>query len=185
SDITRFRDREGKELARSTANLSLKILRVCFGEAVRQGLLTINPAVRVKLLKSSKESKRRPFTLSEIKRVLKACGDDQQWRSLVLLGLYLGQRLGDLQKLTWRAANLESDEIAFTARKTDRRVVLPLVQPLSDYLASLPMPVPSQCCPMIYWSKIIRVPRARPRCDPTIRLISVAPRACAWNGLRR
>src|SRR6516225_3786709 len=74
SDITRFRDREGKELARSTANLSLKILRVCFGEAVRQGLLTINPAVRVKLLKSSKESKRRPFTLSEIKRVLKACG---------------------------------------------------------------------------------------------------------------
>jgi integrase len=33
--------------------------------------------------------------------------------------------------------NLESGEIAFTARKTGRRIVLPLVQPVSDFLASL------------------------------------------------
>ena len=56
----------------------------------------------------------------------------------MLFGLYLGQRLGDLAKLTWRAVNLEQGEIAFTARKTGRRIVLPLVQPLADYLASLP-----------------------------------------------
>jgi len=138
SDIARFRDREAKDRARATANLNVKVLRVCLGEAVRQGLLTVNPAVRVKLLKSSQESKRRAFTLSEIKRILRACGDDAEWRGLVLFGLYLGQRLGDLAKLTWRAVNLESSEIAFTARKTGRRIVLPLVQPLSDYLASLP-----------------------------------------------
>src|SRR5947208_10360877 len=130
SDIARFRDRETKELARATANLSLKVLRVCLGEAVRQGLLTINPAVRVKLLKSSKESKRRPFSVSEIKRILKACGNDAEWRGLILFGLYLGRRLGDLAKLTWRAVNLESGEIAFTTRKTGRRIVLPLMQPL-------------------------------------------------------
>jgi integrase len=138
SDISRFRDREAKERSRATVNLSLRVLRVCLGEAVRQGLLTTNPALRVKLLKSSKESKRRPFTLSEIKRILKACGDNQEWRGLVLFGLYLGQRLGDLAKLTWRAVNFETGEIAFTARKTGRRIVLPLVSPLSDYLASLP-----------------------------------------------
>jgi integrase len=138
NDISRFRDREAKERASATANLSLKVLRVCFGEAVRQGLLTINPAVRVKLLKSSKETTRRAFSLSEIKRILKACGDDVEWRGLVLFGLYLGQRLGDLAKLTWRAVNFDSGEIAFTAKKTGRRIVLPLMQPLSDYLASLP-----------------------------------------------
>jgi integrase len=138
SDIARFRDHEAKERARATANLSLKVLRVCFGEALRQGLLTINPAVRVPILKTSKESKRRPFTLAEIKRILKACGEDTEWRGLVLFGLYLGQRLGDLARLTWRAVNLENSEIAFTARKTGRRIVLPLVQPLADYLASLP-----------------------------------------------
>jgi integrase len=137
-DITHFRDREAKELSRSTANLSLKVLRVCFGEAVRQGLLTVNPAVRVKLLKGVAESKRRAFTLSEIKRILRACGDDVEWRGLVLFGLYLGQRLGDLARLTWRAVKLDTGEIAFTAKKTGRRIVLPLVQPLSDYLSALP-----------------------------------------------
>src|SRR5260370_27638526 len=75
-DITRFRDREAKELSRATANLSLKVLRVCFGEAVRQGLLAVNPAVRVAVLKSRDKSVRRAFSLSEIKRILKACTDD-------------------------------------------------------------------------------------------------------------
>jgi integrase len=138
SDIARFRDHEAKERSRATVNLSLVVLRVCFGEAVRQNLLTINPGTRVKLLKLRDKSARRAFTLAEIKRILKACGDDAEWRGLVLFGLYLGQRLGDLAKLTWRAVNLESNEIAFTARKTGRRIVLPLVQPLADYLASLP-----------------------------------------------
>src|SRR5262245_10007744 len=137
-DVARFRDREAKERARATANLSLKVLRVCFGEAEKQDLLTVNPAKRVKLLKSSKESKRRGFTLEEIKRVLKACGDNVEWRGLVLFCLYLGQRLGDLAKLTWRAVDLDSGEIAFTTRKTGRRIVLPLVQPLIDYLSEIP-----------------------------------------------
>jgi integrase len=138
SDIARFRDHEAKELSRSTANLSVKVLRVCLGEAVRQGLLTHNQAVRVKFLKSTAESKRRAFTLDEIKRILKACGNDTEWHGLVLFGLYLGQRLGDLAKLTWRAVDLTSGEIAFTAHKTGRRIVLPLVQPLVDYLSALP-----------------------------------------------
>ena len=138
NDIARFRDRETKALSRATANLSLKVLRVCFGEAVRRGLVAVNPAVRVPVLKTRDKSARRAFSLSEIKRILKACGDDAEWRGLVLFGLYLGQRLGDLAKLTWRAVNFETGEIAFTTRKTGRRIVLPLVQPLSDYLASLP-----------------------------------------------
>ena len=58
---------------RSTANLGVKVLRICLGEAVRQELLAVNPAVRVKLLKSTAESKRRAFTLDEIKRILRAC----------------------------------------------------------------------------------------------------------------
>jgi integrase len=139
-DVSRFRDREVKERAPATANLGVKVLRVCFGEALQQGLLTSNPAKRVKILRSTKESKRRDFTLPEIRRILKACGDNQEWRGLVLLGLYTGQRLGDLSRLTWRAINLEREEIAFTAQKTGRRINLPLVQPLLDYLTSIPAP---------------------------------------------
>jgi integrase len=139
ADISRFRDQEAKLLSRATANLSLKVLRVCFGEAVKQSVIDVNPAVRVSVLRSKDKSARRAFTLSEIKRILKACSDDIEWRGLILFGLYLGQRLGDLAKLTWRAVNLEAGEIAFSARKTGRRVVLPLPQPLLDHLGSLPV----------------------------------------------
>ena len=98
----------------------------------------MNPAARVKPLKSRGESKRRAFTLAEIKRILKACGDNVEWRGLILFGLYLGQRLGDLSKLTWRAINFETGEVALSTRKTGRRIVLPVVQPLADYLSTLP-----------------------------------------------
>src|SRR4030095_1098601 len=99
TDIARFRDRQANELSRSTANLGVRVLRVCFGEALKQGLLAVNPAVRVPVLKLRDKSARRAFTPDEIKRILKACGDDAEWRGLVLFGLYLGQRLGDLAKL--------------------------------------------------------------------------------------
>jgi integrase len=137
NEIESFRETESGSRARGTANLSLKVLRICFGEAVRQGVLTVNPAARVKLLKGSGQTKRRAFTLSEIKRILTVCRHNQEWHGLVLFGLYLGQRLGDLARLTWRAINLEQNEIAFTARKTGRRIILPLIRPLIDYLESL------------------------------------------------
>ena len=43
-----------------------------------------------------------------------------------------------MAKLTWRAIDLDTGEVAFSTRKTGRRIVLPMVQPLADYLASLP-----------------------------------------------
>src|SRR5207247_8626003 len=46
SDIARFRDHEAKDRATATANLALRVLRVCLGEAVRGGLLTRNPGTR-------------------------------------------------------------------------------------------------------------------------------------------
>jgi integrase len=43
-----------------------------------------------------------------------------------------------LARLTWRAVNLENNQIAFTARKTGPRINLPLMPPLVDYLSELP-----------------------------------------------
>jgi integrase len=137
-DIARFRDSEAKEQARTTTNLSVKILRVCLGEAVRQEMIATNPAASVPVLKARGESKRRAFTVAEIQRVLAACNDDPEWRGLVLFGVYIGQRLGDLAKLTWRAIDLEAQEVTFIAKKTGKRLVLPLVRPLVDYLSTIP-----------------------------------------------
>jgi integrase len=137
-DMLEFRNNEAKHLARETANLSIRILGICFGDAMKQGVIGGNPAVSVKMLKGSKESTRRAFTLNEIKRILKACEHDQEWYGLVLFGLYLGQRLGDLSRLTWRAVNLDTGEIAFVTQKTGRRIHIPMKQPVLDYLTALP-----------------------------------------------
>jgi integrase len=137
-DVLEFRDDEAKHVARETANLAVKVLRICFGDALKQGVSSGNPAAGVKMLKGSKESRRRAFTLDEVKRILRACEHDQEWYGLVLFGLYLGQRLGDLARLTWRAVNLDSGEVSFVTQKTGRRINIPMMQPVIDYLTTLP-----------------------------------------------
>jgi integrase len=140
TDIAKLRDEQVKTLSRSSANLTVKVLRGYFSTALKRGLLTTNPALAVDVLKQRGESKRRPFTVAEVKRLLAAA--DMEWRGLILFGLYTGQRLGDLASLTWRTVKLgtstQDSEVAFQTQKTGRRMALPLVAPLFDYLTELP-----------------------------------------------
>jgi integrase len=139
-DIARFRDNEAKERSRATANLSVKVLRICFGEAERRGLLTTNPAKRVSILKLSAErTHRRGFTLAELRRVLDTAGDSEM-RGLILFGIYTGQRLGDVARLTWQQVDLEKGVARFIQKKTRHRLELPLARPLLDYLLTLSAP---------------------------------------------
>jgi integrase len=75
--------------------------------------------------------------VAEVRRVLEAAkGSD--WYGMTLLGCYTGARLSDLAALTWRAVDLPKQEVAFVARKTGKRLVLPLAKPLVEYLTGLP-----------------------------------------------
>jgi len=47
------------------------------------------------------------FTLPELRSLLAVANDE--WKSLILFGLYTGQRLGDLARLTWQNVDLEHD----------------------------------------------------------------------------
>ncbi len=136
-DIARFRDEQGKRVARSTANVYLKIARIIFTAAEADGLLVRNEAKHVKKLKVANEaSARRPFKLSELKIILTHC--DDEWRSLVLFGFYTGGRLGDLATLTWQNLDLSQRELRFRSRKTGRQIVIPLAAPLLELINKLP-----------------------------------------------
>jgi integrase len=137
ADIGGFRDALAKELSRNSANLAVKTLRVCLRSAHKQGLVTSNAAGMVDKLKQRGETRRRPFTLAEIRRVLTAAGDSE-WYGMTLAGLYCGARLADLARLTWRAVDLPNERLAFVAKKTGQRLSVPLAKPLADYLAELP-----------------------------------------------
>jgi integrase len=137
ADVGSFRDALARDLSRASGNLAVKVLGVALGSALKQGILTRNVASSVDMLKQRGECARRPFTLKEIGRVLKAA-EGSEWFPVVLCGLYSGMRLGDIAALTWRNVNLADGTLAFTAKKTGGRVFVPLARPLADALESLP-----------------------------------------------
>jgi integrase len=133
-DLTSFRDSLTERVSGATVNKVVKILRGAWTRAMRDGLIRDNVFSRVDLVKES-ASKRRAFTMDELQRILAAC--DAEWRGMVLCGVYLGQRLGDLAALTWRNVDLEQKEVRLIAQKTGREMKIPLHPVLQDYFLSL------------------------------------------------
>jgi integrase len=139
ADCAALRDRWGADHSVSTANVKLRILKAILADAWRDGAVSRNDAAKVRGLKRAADAgRRRPFSLEEI-RVILAAADDE-WRGMILLGLYTGQRLGDLARLTWGAVHLERMEIAFRTSKTGRMILLPIVAPLAEYLLAREAP---------------------------------------------
>lgn len=136
ADVQKWRDEEFKRVSASTVNLSVKMLRVFFGAARRAGVIADNPAEHVRRIKSNRINQRRPFTLEEI-RCLLSCADDE-WRSMILFGLYTGQRLGDIASLTWRQLDLDAQEIRIQTGKTGRHQKIPIPPPLKAHIEDLP-----------------------------------------------
>lgn len=135
-DVARFRNSEAKRVSKSTANQALKLVRVFFAAAECDGVVPRNVARLVRLGRDgSAGHARRPFTLPELKRVLAKC--DDEWRSLVLFGLYTGARLGDLAAMTWQAVDLQSRTLNYVSRKTKRPVDLPIAGPLAAHIESM------------------------------------------------
>lgn len=136
-DVAQFRNAEAKRVSKSTANHALKIVRVFFAAAERDGVVPRNVARLVRKERdSSAERARRAFTLPELKRILAKC--DDEWHSLVLFGLYTGARMGDLAAMTWQAVDLQNRSLNYVSRKTNRPVSLPLAAPLAAHVESLP-----------------------------------------------
>lgn len=139
AEITHFRDQLSKRVTVGTVNVAVKILRSAFAQAHRDGLLDVNEAERVTLLKrkgSAARFQRRAFTLEELKRIIEAANDE--WRGMILFGLYTGQRLGDIAGLTWNNVDLQRGELRLVTEKTGRQQIIPLAVPLLRYIEKLP-----------------------------------------------
>lgn len=53
---------------------------------------------------------------------------------MILFGLYTGQRLKDIATLTSANIDLEERELRLTTHKTRRRQIIPLAEPLREYI---------------------------------------------------
>src|SRR5262245_54149768 len=138
-DVLRFRDGEiadGK--SPSTANDRIKIVRMAFTTARKQGYISHNPAEAVEMLPEDSESARQPFDLEQVKALLRAAKGD--WRGAIIVALYTGARLADVANMRWESVDLQNKWISFRAGKNKQRIKLPIHDALQDCLLELPTP---------------------------------------------
>lgn len=121
----------------STVNSKVRHLSTAFSYAVEEKLIAENPAAAVPAVRAG-AVKRREFRAAELQVLLPTLGGE--WRAIVLLGLYTGQRLNDLAVLRWSQVDLAARTMGLCAAKTGAVVALPLVGPAVDALAELPAP---------------------------------------------
>lgn len=134
ADVTKWRDEIAERSSPATATIKLKIIRVLFGSAWRDGVVADNPAAKVSTMKSV-ESVRRPFTVREVQRLLALASPE--WRGLILAGFYTGQRLRDIAMLCWNNVDTKAWQLTFSTSKTGRNQGIPIAPPLRAYLTEL------------------------------------------------
>jgi integrase len=121
-----FRDQNGRQRRISTKETNnKKALKMLFKSARRGSAIAEDPTEFVETVRKERGIKiKRPFTLPELRSVLDLANDE--WRSMILFGLYTGQRLGDIATLRWNNLDLARGELRLSTRKTGKAIVLPL-----------------------------------------------------------
>jgi integrase len=139
TDLLQYRNDRAKTAAPKTVNHEIKVLRMVFKSARKDGILFEDPSEFVETVRNrTSKGARRPFTIPQLHAVLDAC--NEEWRSLVLFGLYSGQRLGDLATLRWSHLDLQRAEIRITTAKTGRFMQIPIAEPLMCFIETLNAP---------------------------------------------
>jgi integrase len=137
ADLVSYRNALAERLSPRSVNHDLAAAKTLLLAARRDEVLTTNPAEFVEAVRSrNSASPRRAFSLAELRALLTLA--DPEWQSMILFGLYSGQRLSDIAALTWANVDLEKAELRLTTRKTGKRLLLPLAGPLLRHLETLP-----------------------------------------------
>lgn len=135
--IVQYRADLLKAMSATSTNHHLKCIKMVFRAAKRTGIISEDPAESVDTVRASEEGvERKPLDIEDIKKVLDLA--DDEWKSMILVGLYTGQRLSDVAKLDWSAVNMESGNISLVTIKTGRRMSLPIAAPLKAHLSKTP-----------------------------------------------
>src|SRR5215831_10211249 len=138
SELLAYRNHLATARSTTTTNNHLVLVKMLFKSARRDCVCLDNPAEFIGTVRalSGKAEQKRPFTVGELQAILAVA--DPEWRSLILFGLYTGQRLGDLVTLGWNNIDLERGEVRLVTGKTNRRMIIPMAPPLRSHIESLP-----------------------------------------------
>jgi integrase len=137
TELIAYRNHLSATLSATTTNNHLALIKMLFKSARRDGVCLENPAEFIGTVRAGgKSEQKRSFTLNELQAILAVA--DPEWRSLILFGLYTGQRLSDLVSLTWNNIDLERGEVRLVTSKTGRRMIIPMAPGMRSHIDSLP-----------------------------------------------
>lgn len=129
-------------LEQSTSRLSaaatLRVLRIVMGVAVDEGLIPMNPALRMRLATPGQRD--RVWTDENVEAFCKAANDAGR-RSIALalqLGLWLGQREADILKMGWDQVAEDLSSISVEQQKTGARIVVTITPDLRPWIEKTP-----------------------------------------------
>lgn len=131
---------DGGRTAR-TAQHYVRDIASALRSAIRDGLLTYNPASGLDPLDYDDSTERKPFIPAELFRLIEHA-PSEDWKGVILCGTYAGLRLGDAAKLTWGAVDLVEGTLRLIPAKTKRKkrqIVIPLHAELRTFLESHPI----------------------------------------------
>ena len=122
ADFLAYRTHLAANLTTQTVNNHIALLKMLFKSARRDGVLMDNPAEFISTIRErGTTNNKRPFSLAELQAILSVA--DDEWRSLILFGLYTGQRLSDLARLSWNNLDLDRNEVRLVTGKTGRSIL--------------------------------------------------------------
>lgn len=123
-------------LSPKTVSLYVKVLRSAFKSARLQQLITFNPAEAVALPRGE-AAERGTFTEAEVALILGAAPTDD-WRTIIMLGVFTGQRLRDCTNLEWKGVNFTADTVTFKVLKRGgKKLVVPMHPQLRAHLEGI------------------------------------------------
>lgn len=134
--LLEIRDEWAANHSAVTANHKMKITRMALADAVREKMISENPAQTIRALKKSAKATRRAFTDLELRALIESA--DTEWQAVILMAVSYGPRLSDLCSLRWSNIDLDTKVIQFRTNKTDRPILLPIIPDIETVLEALP-----------------------------------------------
>lgn len=139
ASMARWRDTLRNEgLAAKTVADQIRFVRSVFAEAQRQGRIDENPAENLKppRIVKGERARKRPFTWPQFQNLV-AQAPSSEWRLLILLGGFTGQRLRDCQTLRWNQVDFARSAINFQRGKNRDVFDVPLHPELLQALEAI------------------------------------------------
>jgi integrase len=134
ADLVAFRDYLATQVTANTTNHSIKAIKTLFTDAKAEGFTAEDPGDGLKSVRRKPEESTevRPFTLEELRKAFDTA--DQEWKSMIMFGVYSMLRMGDIARLKYSNLDWERKVIRIQVAKTGRWQTIPMAQPLVDFL---------------------------------------------------